>query len=77
MTKILAEIYDLRVDSLPSGKMFCASRRPVFSWKFRSERRGFRQQAYRIRAFSGGRTLWDSGKCPGSDSVCLPWAARR
>ena len=73
MTMIAAEIYDLRVDSLPSGKMFCASRLPVFSWKFRSERRGFRQQACRIRAFSEGKLLWDSGKCPGSGSVCIPW----
>ena len=73
MTKIAAEIYDLRVDSLPSGKMFCASRRPVFSWKFRSDCRGFRQQAYRIRAFSGEKALWDSGRCSGSASVCIPW----
>jgi len=73
MEKNTAEIYDLRVDSLPSGKMFCASQRPVFSWKFRSGRRGFRQRAWRIRAFSGGELLWDSGKCPGSDSVCIPW----
>ena len=60
MEKNTAEIYDLRVDSLPSGKMFCASQRPVFSWKFRSERRGFRQQAWRIRAFSGKSPPWSS-----------------
>ena len=73
MKKIAAELYDLRVDGLPSGRMFCASQRPVFSWKFRSERRGFRQQACRIQAFEEGKCLWDSGVRQSAEAFGIPW----
>ena len=52
---------------------------PVFSWLMKSERRGSRQEAYRITVSLGKDALrrkeyvWDSGKIEAGDSVGIPY----
>ena len=56
-------IEDLRIDGLPSGKLFCASVCPSFSWRMISLYPGTMQESYRIVAKNADseELLWDSG----------------
>lgn len=55
---------------------------PVFSWQMKSERRGSRQEAYRITAARGKEAfdreeyVWDSGKIKGGNSVGIPYQGK-
>jgi alpha-L-rhamnosidase len=47
--------------------------RPRLSWKLCSDRRGAAQSAYRITAEVHGRTVWDTGRRRGDETLLVPW----
>ena len=68
-------IEDLRIDGLPSGKLFCASVCPSFSWRMISPYFGTMQQCYRIVAknVDSEELLWDSGIVESDISTGIRW----
>ncbi|MEV6304850.1 family 78 glycoside hydrolase catalytic domain [Actinoplanes sp. NPDC051861] len=46
---------------------------PRLSWKLRSERHGAAQSAYRITAFAGDETIWDTGRRESADTILIAW----
>ena len=59
------------------------SRSPRFSWKVTSQKRTYRQSAYRILVADseevlavGEATIWDSGKLFSSNSVLIPFQGK-
>ena len=68
-------IEDLRIDGLPSGKLFCASVCPSFSWRMISLYPGTMQESYRIVAKNSDseELLWDSGIVESDISAGIRW----
>jgi alpha-L-rhamnosidase len=70
--------YGLQVEQTPEP-LGIDARRPRFSWKLQSDRRGAGQSAYRLTAarseadLDTGRLMWDSGRRLGSDALLVPW----
>ncbi|WP_326839426.1 family 78 glycoside hydrolase catalytic domain [Streptomyces olivaceus] len=47
---------------------------PRLSWRTRTDEPGWTQHAYRVHVVDGdGRTVADTGRLPGADSVLVPW----
>ncbi len=67
-------ICDLRVDGLIPGAVFCASRRPSFSWQMQSTVAGVMQCSYQLTAWDeSGKILWDSGEVVSAESCGIRW----
>jgi len=70
-------VCNLRIDGLPAGAMFCASRRPSFSWSLESSRPGTMQKSYQIAVSDvQGKLLWDSGVIESDISAGIRWGAK-
>ncbi len=77
MAQIIFSVDDLRVDGLPSGAVFCSSRRPSFSWQINCDSAGFQQYSYQLTAVDEkGELLWDSGVVLSDISSGIRWGGR-
>ena len=66
------QIVDLRCE-YATNPLGIDARKPRFSWKLSSERRGAWQIAYQILVTLGGRLAWDSGRVGSDQSIHVPY----
>lgn len=72
-TNAMTHIYEMRTHDLLSP-IGLDDPSPVFSWKTRSQTRGWLQAAYRLVVNQGDTIMWDSGKVEEGVSVGIVYA---
>lgn len=71
----MLKIYDLKTEHLKNPRGIDA-KNPRFSWKLQSDRRGVRQESFRITASLGDEVIWDSASMESGESQNVRYAGK-